>query len=127
MRVLNGEQSRWPVLFAFGMIVVFALGADAGAQQPAPMVKIGLPADLCRDIRRTTVDFLMRTFSKLMQSETGLRGETVVLKGGDEVGQQLADNKVQLAVFHGFEFAWAQNKHKDLRPLVIAVSQNPKL
>ncbi len=127
MRVLNGEQSRWPVLFAFGMIVVFALGADARAQQPAPMVKIGLPANLFRDIPRTTVDFLMPTFSKLMQSETGLRGETVVLKGGDEVGQQLADNKVQLAVFHGFEFAWAQNKHKDLRPLVIAVSQNPKL
>src|SRR5260370_31580614 len=107
MRVLNGEQSRWPVLYAFGMIVVFALGADARAQQPAPMVKIGLPANLFRDIPRTTVDFLMPTFSKLMQSETGLRGETVVLKRGDEGGQPLADNKVQPADFHRLEFACA--------------------
>src|SRR5258708_30796423 len=99
MRVLNGERSRWPVLFVFGMIVVFAQGTDARAQQPAPKVKIGLPANLFRDIPRTTVDFLMPTFSKLMQAETGLRGETVVVKGGDEIGQQLADNKRQLAIF----------------------------
>ena len=44
------------------------------------------------------------------------------------MGQELADNKLQLAVFHGFEFAWEQNKHPDLKPLVIVVKgQNTKL
>jgi ABC-type phosphate/phosphonate transport system substrate-binding protein len=126
MRVSNGERSRWPILFAFGLIVVFAPGA-VHAQQGAPKVKIGLPANLFRDIPRATIDFLMPTFAKLMQAETGVHGEAILLAGPDEVGAQLADNKVQLAVFHGFEFAWAQNKHKELRPLVIAVSQNPTL
>ncbi len=109
-----------------GLILAVAAVGPAAAQE-RPQVKIGLPANLFRDIPRITVDALMPTFARLMESQTGLRGETVLLAGSDEVGTQLANNKVQLAVFHGFEFAWAQNKHKDLKPLVVAVSQSPKL
>jgi ABC-type phosphate/phosphonate transport system substrate-binding protein len=69
----------------------------------------------------------MPTFNKLMEKQTGVRGEIVMLKGADEVGQELSDHKVQLAVFHGYEFAWAQAKHPNLRPLVVAIKQNSKL
>jgi ABC-type phosphate/phosphonate transport system substrate-binding protein len=33
------------------------------------------------------------------------------------------DDKVQLGIFHGVEFAWARHKHPELRPLAIAVNQ----
>jgi ABC-type phosphate/phosphonate transport system substrate-binding protein len=62
-----------------------------------------------------------------MESQTGVRGKPVLLSGGDEVSKQLSENKVQLAVYHGHEFAWAQTKYKDLKPLVVAVSQGTKL
>jgi ABC-type phosphate/phosphonate transport system substrate-binding protein len=43
------------------------------------------------------------------------------------VGQQLASDKFQLAVFHGIEFAWARQKYPELRPLMIAVNQQRHL
>ena len=117
---------RWAVV-ALLLVTAFALAPKAGADEPVP-VKIGLPANLFRDIPKITVDALMPTFSRLMESQTGVHGHLVMLKSGDEVGNQLNDNKIQYAVFHGFEFAWAQHKHKDLKPLVIVISnQSPKL
>src|SRR5262249_28804279 len=37
------------------------------------------------------------------------------------LGKQLNDDKFQLAVFHGVEFAWVRQKHPDFKPLVIAI------
>jgi ABC-type phosphate/phosphonate transport system substrate-binding protein len=46
------------------------------------------------------------------------------VEAGDaaNLGNQLADDKVQLGVFHGFEFAWARQKHPELKPLIIALT-----
>jgi ABC-type phosphate/phosphonate transport system substrate-binding protein len=67
-------------------------------------------------------------FTKLIESQTGVKGQPVLLSGPEEVRQQLIEGKIQLAVFHGFEYAWAQSKSPELHPLVIAISQNsPKL
>src|SRR5712672_818939 len=111
---------RWAVL-----VVLLAPAARADENEP---VKIGLPANLFRDIPKITIDALMPTFTKLMEAQTGVRGQLVMLKGGDEVTKQLSDNRIQFAVLHGFEFAWAQTRNKDLKPLVIAVSnQGPTL
>src|SRR5207302_450434 len=40
-----------------------------------------------------------------------------------EVGKKLTNKKLDLAVFHGFEFGWARLKYPELRPLTIAVSK----
>src|SRR5262249_42883674 len=60
---------------------------------------------------------------KLMEMQTGLSGQFITVPDYDSLGSQLAQNKVQLAVFHGFEFAWARQKYPDLRPLVVALKQ----
>jgi ABC-type phosphate/phosphonate transport system substrate-binding protein len=70
---------------------------------------------------------LMRPFGSLMQSQTGINGELVPVKTVDELGKQIAEDKIQLGVFHGFEFAWARQKHPELQPLMIAVNQNAHL
>jgi ABC-type phosphate/phosphonate transport system substrate-binding protein len=113
--------------FALVTVPAFLPAPIVVAEENVP-VKIGLPANLFRDIPKFTIDALMPTFTKLMESQTGIRGQLVMLKGGDEVGKQLNENKIQYAVFHGFEFAWEQNKYKDLKPLVIAIAnQSPRL
>lgn len=90
-------------------------------------VQIGLPQNLFRDIPKVTVEALMPTFTKLMESQTGMKGQVQLLSGADELTRHLTENKVQLAVYHGFEFAWAQTRHPELKPLVIVVKQSPKL
>jgi ABC-type phosphate/phosphonate transport system substrate-binding protein len=98
------------------------------AEEPRPNVQIGLPQNLFRDFPKITVEALMPTFTHLMESQTGMKGRVLLLSSPDEVGKNLAENKIQLAVFHGFEFAWEQNKHPEFKPLVIVVKdQNAKL
>ena len=122
----TATRLRWAVLVVV-LAPAFLPGPDAAADENVP-VKIGLPANLFRDIPKITIDALMPTFTKLMEAQTGVRGQLVMLKGGDEVTKQLSDNRIQFAVLHGFEFAWAQNRNKDLKPLVIVVSnQSPTL
>jgi ABC-type phosphate/phosphonate transport system substrate-binding protein len=120
--------SRWTRLRWAVLVVVLAPAATVAIADENAPVKIGVPANLFRDIPKITIDALMPTFTRLMEAQTGVRGQIVLLKNGGEVAKQLEDNRIQFAVFHGFEFAWAQTKHKDLRPLVVAISnQSPNL
>src|SRR6516165_6552721 len=56
-------------------------------------IKIGLPANLFRDIPRITADALLPTFGKLMEGQTGMKGQPILLADSNEVAQQLADGK----------------------------------
>jgi ABC-type phosphate/phosphonate transport system substrate-binding protein len=101
----------------------------AGAAQTAqtPSVRIGLVGSLFRDTSEPMIKVMLAPFKALMESQTGVRSELVVVKDLDGLSQQLDDGKLQLAVYHGFEFAWARSKHPELRPLLIAVNQQPFL
>jgi ABC-type phosphate/phosphonate transport system substrate-binding protein len=90
---------------------------------PTERVKIGMAASLFKDIPEPLVAAMMRPFSALMESQTGVPGDLV--PGGDarHLGQLLAANEVQIGVFHGVEFAWARQKYPQLKPLMIAVNQ----
>lgn len=122
--------ARWVQLGCLASLVIIALAAIPARQikaEDASPIKIALPNSLFRDFPKITVEALMPTFNKLMEKQTGVHGQIVMLKGADEVGRELSDHKVQLAVFHGYEFAWAQAKHPDLKPLVVAIKQDSKL
>jgi ABC-type phosphate/phosphonate transport system substrate-binding protein len=115
---------------AIGIGLALTIGGARGAVRlmaepaaPAGAVQIGMVHSLFRDVPAPLVQVLMRPFAALMEAQTGMAGRLVVGDDAVSLGQQLADNKVQLAVFHGFEFAWARQQHADLRPLLIAVNQ----
>jgi ABC-type phosphate/phosphonate transport system substrate-binding protein len=99
----------------------------AAAPEQAAPVRIGMVNTLFRDVPQPLMMAMMSPFGSLMKAMTGVTGELV--PGGDpaHLGQQLADDKVHLAVFHGIEFAWVQLKHPELQPLMIAVNQNRHL
>ncbi len=122
--------ARWlrlALLIPFCLTVLLMVpGRETSADEGAP-IKIAVPSTLFRDFPKITVQALMPTFNKLMERQTGVHGQIVMLKASDEVGNELADHTVQLAVFHGYEFAWAQAKHPNLRPLVVAIKQDSKL
>jgi ABC-type phosphate/phosphonate transport system substrate-binding protein len=101
--------------------------APASSEPNEAAVRIGMVNSLFRDIPESTVKAMMNPFSAIMQAQTGVRGELVM--GGDmnTLADELAADKVQLGVFHGVEFAWVRAKHPELRPLAIAVNQDPHL
>jgi ABC-type phosphate/phosphonate transport system substrate-binding protein len=90
-------------------------------------MRIGMIDTLFSDVPQSTVLALMHPFGAIMEAQTGVSGELV--PGGDvaNLSQQIVDDKMQLGVFHGVEFAWARKKHPELRALAIAVNQHTYL
>jgi ABC-type phosphate/phosphonate transport system substrate-binding protein len=109
-----------------GLVSTVLLGSiGVAGERPArtEAVRIGLIGTLFRDMPQSTVMAVMQPFGALMESQTGVSGELVPAGDSDNLGQQIADDKIQLGVFHGIEYAWAKAKHPELRPLVIAINK----
>src|SRR5207247_6423291 len=83
----------------------------------------GLMNSLFRDVPKPLAMLAMQPFRELMHAQTGVTGELKEVSSPEALAQQLADDDVQVGVFHGFEFAWARLKHPELQPLMIAVNQ----
>jgi ABC-type phosphate/phosphonate transport system substrate-binding protein len=98
----------------------------AGAASAAPL-RIGMVKTIFRDVPEPLVRALMQPFAALLQAQTGRGGELVNAGDGDHLARMLTEGKVDIGVFHGIEFAWAQQKYSGLRPLVIAVNQEDHL
>lgn len=100
--------------------------AETEATQTPP-VRIGMANSLFREVPPSLMMAMMQPFGALMKSQTGVAGE--LSPGGDafHLGKMLAENKVQLGVLHGIEFAWVRHKHPELQPLMIAVNQSRHL
>jgi ABC-type phosphate/phosphonate transport system substrate-binding protein len=110
------------LLVALTAIATLPAGARAEATEETP-IKIGMVASLFRDVPASLMLAMMGPFKSLMKSQTGVPGD--LIPGGEafDVAQQLAENKIDLAVFHGIEFAWIKQKYPQIQPLMIAVNQ----
>ena len=97
-----------------------ALAGFASAGDPP--LKIAMPRTLFHDSSDLLVKSFTEPFAELMKETSGLTGD--LQRGGTatEAADKLAKGEVQLAVLHGFEFAWASQKHPELRPVMIAVN-----
>lgn len=98
---------------------LFAKDQDEARTTP---VKIGMVGSLFRDQPPALVMAMMKPFGSVMKAQTGVPGELV--PGGDpfQLAQMLVNDEIQLAVYHGVEFAWVRERHPELQPLMIAVS-----
>jgi ABC-type phosphate/phosphonate transport system substrate-binding protein len=85
-------------------------------------VRIGVPGSFCRNMSEGLMQVVLRPFRQLMEVQTGMQPQLVACGDAENLGRLLKEGRIQLAVFHGFEFAWARQKYPELRPLVIAVN-----
>jgi ABC-type phosphate/phosphonate transport system substrate-binding protein len=94
---------------------------------PPGTVRIGLVRTLFRDVPEPMVRLMMQPFNALMKAQTGMNGELIPCCDPYDLGKRLHEGKMELGVFHGFEFGWAQQKYPDLRPLCIAINRHRNL
>lgn len=113
------------IALAMGLIGRSVQAAD-GEVKTAP-VRIGMGESLFRDVPKSVLFVMMKPFGQIMKAQTGVDGELTPAGDHEQLGQMLADNKVQLGVMHGIEFAWIRLKHPELKPLMIAVNQTHHL
>jgi len=109
-------------------VAALATTWPSGGDEPkVSTIHIGLTDTFFRGIPEARGDKPAKQFQSLLQEQTGLKGDVATdIKPADLI-QQLKDGKLQLAIFQGFEYAWARQKDRDLKPMMIAVNQKPQL
>lgn len=93
---------------------------EVSAQPDEPAVRVGMPATFFHDLPPLLVKFATEPFRTVLRETTGTGGELVVCADAFAAARDVCANKLQLGVFHSFEFGWAQQKYPELRPLMIA-------
>jgi ABC-type phosphate/phosphonate transport system substrate-binding protein len=88
---------------------------------------MGMPASMFRDVHPAIFAGLARPFYTLVEMQTGLKSELLLIQTPDEMREQLDAGKLQLGVFHGFEFAWMKQKSPTLQALMVAAPQHRPL
>jgi ABC-type phosphate/phosphonate transport system substrate-binding protein len=108
-------------------LVAIAVGQTAQPVQPVPppnpppvvkAIRIGFPDPMFKDVPKTFIDAAVIPFERMIKKEIGLRGSMKICPDYANLTDDLKNAKVDLAVFHGFEYAWVRN-HADLVPIVI--------
>lgn len=105
-------------------IILVAGLVPAPAAQPAapvPTVKLGILTGMFRDVSPGLVQAAASPFRDIFKRETGLQSEVILVDDYDLLASQMKDKKLEFGVFHGFEFAWIQEKYPEVKPLVISV------
>jgi ABC-type phosphate/phosphonate transport system substrate-binding protein len=115
------------LLLATGILSLAVSGTAADSPPKSGPVHIGMVQTLFTDIPQWQINIAQAPFAALMKKQTGVDGKLAIAGDGLTVGKMLHENKYQLGIFQGIEFAWAQHKYHDLKPLMIAVSYHPIL
>jgi ABC-type phosphate/phosphonate transport system substrate-binding protein len=61
---------------------------------------------------------------RFIKEETGLGNEITGQQNWQDLSAKMAKGECHLGVFQGFEFAWAQEKYADLKPLAVGIKVN---
>jgi ABC-type phosphate/phosphonate transport system substrate-binding protein len=97
------------------------------AADPAGELKIGMLSGMFRDVQPQLVQALAKPFRDLMAKQTGYGGDVEIVDDPLALAEKLKDKKLQIGVFHGFEFAWARQKCDQLVPLIVTMPPGGKV
>ena len=104
----------------FPAMILALVGADARADDKSAL-RVGIPRSIFRDIPPALLTFANQPFKDIIKTQTGFDGKIVNDAEALNIARDIDSGKVQLGVFLGHEFAWAQQKYPDLEPLVCSV------
>ncbi len=96
--------------------------ANAQPAKDAPL-RVGMAKTFFNDVPQVLIDIATEPFPKLMKDTTGLDGILSTSDDAFEAAKKLDANQIQIGVFHGHEFAWAQQKYPKLTPLMIVTNK----
>ncbi len=123
-RLFRGRSAVSAALASLLLLAWLPVVPIAPAEAAAPaVIRIGLIRTMFRDAPDPVVKVMTNIFKSLMEEQTGLPNDVSAPDDFAQLAQQLKDGKLQLGVFHGFEFAWAREKTPELKPLMVVVKR----
>jgi ABC-type phosphate/phosphonate transport system substrate-binding protein len=110
---------RFLFLFLVAGLCWPVLAPIPAGDEPVKPIELGVVKSLAHDQAKA----LESSLGSFLKNETGMECRARVAGDALQLGKLMKENKYQLGFFHGIEFAWAQKKYPDLRPLVMVVSK----
>jgi ABC-type phosphate/phosphonate transport system substrate-binding protein len=122
--VILGKAVCRRIAAAFVALLLVAGPTRAGTSK-IPVLHIGATETLVEenvpeDCDETAVE---ATYRQFIQAETGFGSDLVALENHEVLAERLASGQLQLGLFMGYEFAWAQARHPRLKVLAVGVNQ----
>jgi len=109
-----------------GLVVLAAVAVPrSGAQPPKDVplseVKIGLPKVLFKDVHESLIQLAAQPFNDMIQKTVGMKGTLIIAEDYKVLAQRLKANTLDIALFHGFEYAWIEKSDPNLIPLAVTL------
>ena len=117
--MLSRSSSR---LFALAVALALPCAAARGQQARLDVLHIGATGTLTGDADSQKEKGAVQTLRRFIKDETGFTNDIVRQTDWQELADKMKKGELHVGVFQGYEFAWAQEKHPDLKPLAIAVN-----
>lgn len=108
--------------FAAAILSVLFGTASSGEAGKVEVLRIGGTVGLTGEKQNKKEVEARDTLKTFIKEETGLANEILPPTDWRQLGDKLAKGELHLGVFQGYEFAWAQEKYPELKPLALAVN-----
>jgi ABC-type phosphate/phosphonate transport system substrate-binding protein len=95
--------------------------ATAGRAARAEELLIGSSGTLA-DVGASKEKAALDTLKAFIKDETGMDNQILSQKNWRELGEKMTKGKLQIGVFQGIEFAWAQEKFPSVKPLALGIN-----
>jgi ABC-type phosphate/phosphonate transport system substrate-binding protein len=112
-------------LLFFVVLQAAILGVPHAANAAEPKVdllRIGTTGTLIPTKEAAKEKGGLQSLRSFIKEETGLKNDIIRVKSWQELVDKLAKGELHVAVFEGYEFAWAHEQDPGLKPLALAVN-----
>jgi len=115
---------RWgAVLPACVVAALLALtDAPADGRRGRDVIRIGTTGSVNGEKSNSKEKSSLVTLKTFLKDETGLENEILEERDWRVLTNKLAKGQLQVGVYQGYEFAWAQEQRPDLKPLALAIN-----
>ena len=119
---LPGRAACAGILIA--VLTMSGVGLTRESKADPKLLRIGSSGSLATGNDRAREKAGIESLQDFIKDETGLKNEIVRSNNWRELAEKLDRGDFNLAVFEGYEFAWAREKYTQLKPLALAVNVN---
>jgi ABC-type phosphate/phosphonate transport system substrate-binding protein len=102
-------------------LLVVTEPSGRGADAPK-MLRIGASGGILFGGSKEKEKGAIDSLKEFIKDETGLNNEIITQKDWKELTEKMMSKELQIGVYQGYEFAWAQTDHTSLKPLVLCVN-----
>jgi len=116
--------------FGYGIVPVLLVAVGlvprAEAGQPG-VLRLGLLQGMFKDVPDALVDAAAKPFAEMFQKQSGVKGEVEIVPDWEHLAARLKEGKLDIGVFHGFEYAWVRDRYPEIEPLAVTIPPHRKV